>query len=142
MAVDRVSTAPVLRHHTTLLVGLACYLLGYAFHSYAHIAMMMAQTPPATIVAGSLGWLFAVVALVGVARGHRLAPHAVALLGLLTAAGLIVVHVPPDWGPFSDPLRSGTMPLVWYSFAAGLAGSLIAAATALRVLAEGRGQRP
>jgi hypothetical protein len=132
------SAAHVLRDRNILLAGLSCYLLGYGFHSYVHMAFMMSQTPVPTVVGGSLDWLIAVVVTIGVIRGHRFAPIAVALLTLLTLVGLVAVHVPPRWGPFSEPLRSNTMPMMWYSFAAALAGSLIAVCVGLRVAASNR----
>jgi hypothetical protein len=52
---------------------------------------------------GVVALVSALVMLVLAARRHPLAPAAAVTVGFGNLIGLAVVHIVPDWGPFSDP---------------------------------------
>ena len=74
---------------------------------------------------GLLGTLGVFVSLALVARGHRRAREVAGIVGLLTAAGFVAVHLAPHWSMFSDPypdrrLDAGS----WIEMLAGLTAGL------------------
>ncbi|MFI6169093.1 hypothetical protein ACIBCN_20105 [Nocardia sp. NPDC051052] len=114
------------RRKRLLFIGILGYLFGYGAHSVEHCVSLMNVTPVPTIIAGSLAWVLFVLVVVAVRRGHRLAAQAEVFLGAVTLAGLLAVHLLPDWGPFSMPwVNSSTTIVMWLSLVAAAIGFVV-----------------
>lgn len=126
-----------------LLIGWSAYIVGFILHSIAHI-YMWSHTPVAVLIMGALADVVGIGILIIILRRHPLAANALALFGAAVAIGLILIHIPVYWGPFSQPWHFGEMALpYWLSLAAAVAGGLTASAIGLYVgrLTSNRSQR-
>lgn len=116
------------------LVTAAAGLLALALlHDLDH--MRQGRSLPAALVAiGTLGTLGAFGLLVATLRGRDDSVHRLAAgFGLMTALGLVVIHVLPNWSPISDPYGSaGVDWLSWISLGAFISGGIALAWVAYR----------
>jgi hypothetical protein len=120
--------------NATLAVLLAIHIADHALRQPADEQLSLAGSLP-----GLLGAAAVLASLGLVAQGRRHAPQIAGSLGLLTAAGFVVVHLAPHWSMFSDPyadrhLDSGS----WIQMLTALAGGVWLAYEGWR-LAAGRG---
>ncbi len=129
------STAPEAeRAWRAMRVGSLLFVLGYIPHFIDHFARGISQTPSAVLLAGSLGTIPAVIAIMLVLKRQAAAPLLAFVTGVLFAIAYPAVHVPPKWGPFSEPLRGVGTAWDWMSVAASTVGSLALALAAVYVL--------
>jgi Family of unknown function (DUF6518) len=128
---DLYSAAQLRREDRLLKVSALIYLAGFMFHGTGH---EINRTSAQTRWTGWVLLLAAVVVVVMLFRNHRQAPLLVLAVSALTALGLASVHIPPSWGPLSEPWRQGIEPVWWASLAVAIAGSVGAGAAAAYVL--------
>jgi uncharacterized membrane protein YedE/YeeE len=64
---------------------------------------------------GAVALITAIASLVLAARAHRLAPAAAVVVGFGNVVGIVLVHVAPHWGRFSDPYAAAHVD--WLSWA-------------------------
>ncbi len=78
----------------------------------------MDVVPPAVMVAGMIQIALAVITITLVFLGSRWAPHAAAVVGLVSAAGFTVAHLLPTWGFFSDSFINAppAARVTWFSW--------------------------
>jgi len=72
-------------------------------HTLDHTFRQAAQVPAEAALAGSVGFVAAVGALLLALMGNRWAAALTGLVGLATAAGFVAIHVFPEWSVFSQP---------------------------------------
>ncbi len=82
----------------TSVVFLAAVLVHGADHVRRGVDVVTTQV----LVAGTVQFVLAVVAVALVFRGHRLAPVAAIAVGFASAVGFAAAHLLPHWGAFSD----------------------------------------
>ena len=63
---------------------------------------------------GAIALVAALVSLVLAIREHSLAPAAAVVVGFGNVVGVVLVHVAPHWGPFSDPYAAAHVD--WFSW--------------------------
>ncbi len=63
---------------------------------------------------GAIALVAALVSLVLAIREHWLAPAAAVVVGFGNVVGVVLVHVAPHWGPFSDPYAAAHVD--WFSW--------------------------
>jgi hypothetical protein len=80
----------------------AVFLVALLVHAADHLRRGFDVLSPTVFWAGNFQLVAAVVTLVLVFRGHRLAPAAAAAVGFASAIGFTVAHVLPHWSTFSD----------------------------------------
>lgn len=93
----RSGRGPMLIATLTLLLA----LLG--IHALDHTLRQSAPVPAEASTLGTLGFVVAAAALVLALAGSRWAWPLTTLVAFGTFAGFLLVHVAPDWGPFSQP---------------------------------------
>jgi hypothetical protein len=94
-------------------------------------------------LAGVAGWIALALLLVLIARGHRLAAPYAAAVGVSVAAGFLLVHVAPDWSPFSDPYSAfGAGALSWALVVVPVLAALNLVARAVRARSRTRRSPP
>ncbi|MGE2714414.1 hypothetical protein ACQI4L_10185 [Mycolicibacterium litorale] len=89
-----------------------------ALHGADHLRRGMDVIPPAVMVAGMIQIALAVITITLVFLGSRWAPHAAAVVGLVSAAGFTVAHLLPTWGFFSDSFINAppAARVTWFSW--------------------------
>jgi len=93
-----------------------------------------APTSPAQTIPGLLGAVIVLGSLALTARLDPRAPIVAAVVGALSAAGFVAVHVLPRWSVFSDPYASRHLDAVsWTSMLVTLFAGLLLSAVALSV---------
>lgn len=104
---------------TRTLVWLDLALLALlTLHSLDHQLRHAAATPAVVGAIGTLEFLAVLTALWLAVRHHRYARRATALAGFAVAGAFAAVHLPPDWGPLSQPYAdSGVDALSWADLA-------------------------
>jgi hypothetical protein len=116
-----------------LTLGWYALVVGYLSHCVAHL-YMWDETPVAVRAGGTTAIVLAVGVRMLIDRGNPAAALALTVLGAALALGLLAVHLPPYWGPFSQPWRSDVGLACWLTFAAAVAGGFVASATASQVV--------
>jgi hypothetical protein len=114
-----------------LRIGAGFFVLGYLAHFADHLARGLSLTPIAVLVAGSVGAIPGVLSVVLVLRRDPVAPLLACVTGALFAVGFLAVHLPPKWGPLSEPFRSGVTFFDWLSLVLGAGGGLALAFAAV-----------
>ena len=105
------------------------FVLGSASHNVDHWRLGIQNTPSPVIRAGYVVMALSALAVVLCLLGHRHAPPLAVAAGFAVALGFGSVHLPPDWGPFSMPFRTGTDAASWITASAAiLSGALFGAA--------------
>lgn len=87
-----------------LLVVGALFVLAVVIHNGDHVRRGADSLDAGVFWLGTAAIALEVGLVVLVYQRHRLAPLAAAVAGLTLAAGYVLVHFLPEWGPFSDPL--------------------------------------
>ena len=109
-----------------LIVGLL------AIHTLDHALRQDAVVPAAGQALGLFGMLAALGSLALAARAGRLAPLVTGVVGMGTAAGFVVVHLLPDWGPFSQPYHGlGVDAASWLAMLLPMVGAALVGAAGL-----------
>lgn len=121
------------RARNDMLVGAAILnLAGQAIHYADHVRLGIGLTPGAVLAAGGVAAVAGVLMLLLARAGHPQAPLAALALGPPAALGFAAVHLPAEWGAFSQPYGAGTDLLSWLSVAIAIAcASALAAAGAV-----------
>jgi hypothetical protein len=110
--------------HKALRVTAYLYFAGYAIHSVDHLARGIDKTPSAVRLAGLAAFAASIVVVALVVRRHRSAASLAIVAGFGTALGVAAVHVPPEWGAFSQPFRDNVTALDWASVAVNVITAL------------------
>lgn len=123
-----------LRLANTVLLGLL--LLHTMDHTYRQTDV---DVPGGATLLGAIG-IIAVIVAAGLAFSNsRFAPEATAIVGFGVAIGFVLVHVVPEWGPFSQPYSDiGADSVSW----AGVIVTVVVAAWVGTVGVLSRGARP
>ncbi|MEU8894925.1 hypothetical protein [Nocardia sp. NPDC048505] len=88
---------------TELRWATAIFAVALLVHGADHLRRGMDTISSTVMVLGTVQFVAAALTIALVLRGHRWAPTAAVLIGFVSAAGFILVHLFPDWfGPFSD----------------------------------------
>ena len=92
------------------------------------------ELPGSSSIVGAIGFTIVAVSALLSLRRSSLAPDAAALTGVLTATGLVAVHLLPSWWTWvSDPYWDFDMGFVsWLSLIALLVSSVYLTAVGLR----------
>lgn len=116
-----------------LAILLVAHVADHAFRQSPHEQLSTIGSLP-----GLLGAVAVFVSLGLVAFGYRHAPVIAGTIGLLTAVGFVAVHLVPHWSLFSDPYEDRYLDVwSWIEMLAALAGGLLVAFAALRVMGDG-----
>ena len=93
-----------------LTTSAVVYVAGLSLHLADHVRRGVDVLTGPVLIAGYISTVAGVVTVALVFARHRMAALAAALIGLPVAVGVAIVHIPPDWGAFSDPFigSSGT----------------------------------
>jgi hypothetical protein len=96
------------------------FLVALLVHAADHLRRGFDVLTPTVFWAGNFQLVAAVITLVLVFRGHRLAPAAAAIVGLASAVGFTAAHVLPHWSTFSDSftgseVASGVTAFSWFA---------------------------
>ena len=87
-----------------MLIAVLAMLLGLLIvHALDHSLRQSAPVPTEASTLGTLGFVVTGAALVLAVLGSRWAWPLTTLVAFGTFAGFLLVHVAPDWGPFSQP---------------------------------------
>ncbi len=87
-----------------MLIAVLVMLLGLmVIHALDHTLRQSAPVPTEASTLGTLGIVVTGAALVLAVFGSRWAWPLTTLVAFGTFAGFLLVHVAPDWGPFSQP---------------------------------------
>ena len=97
-----------LRGAAWLLIG------GFVLHNADHARRGLDVVDEGIVWAGTLLLVLAAIALTLVFTGHERAPLAAAILGPTIVVGVAAAHLPPEWGPLSDPLITGDAGIVTF----------------------------
>jgi len=98
----------------------AVFLVALLVHAADHLRRGFDVLTPTVFWAGNLQLVAAVVTLVLVFRGHRLAPAAATAVGFGSAIGFTAAHVLPHWSTFSDSstgsdVAAGVTAFSWFA---------------------------
>jgi hypothetical protein len=108
-----------------MLIAALAMLLGLlVIHALDHSLRQSAPVPTEASTLGTVGFVATGAALVLAIMGSRWAWPLTALVALGTFAGFLLVHVAPDWGPFSQPYED--IPVDALSWIAMLVPALVA----------------
>lgn len=116
-----------------LKLGWYTLTIGYLSHCVAHL-YMWDETPVAVRAGGTTAIILAVGVRLLIGRENPASALALMVFGAALAIGLLVVHLPPYWGPFSQPWRSDVTLACWLTLGAAVAGGFVASATASHVV--------
>ena len=87
-----------------MLIAVLAMLLGLLIvHALDHSVRQSSPVPAEASTLGTIGFVVTGAALVLAVIGSRWAWPLTALVAFGTFAGFLLVHVAPDWGPFSQP---------------------------------------
>jgi hypothetical protein len=121
------------------------FLAGVVVHGVDHLRRGTGAVTTYVLVAGTVQFVLASLAVVLVFRRDHRAPIAALAVGLPGALGFAAVHLLPYWGPVSDSFVGahagpGVTAFSWVTALLEIAGDL-AFATAGLVILQGRGGR-
>ena len=98
----------------TSLKGAAwLFAASWCVHTADHARRGLAASPEAVTWAGTLVALLAAVAITLILTGHAVAPMVAAVVFPSIAVGVSLSHLPPSWGPLSDPILVESATDVW-----------------------------
>jgi hypothetical protein len=120
----------------------AIFLVALLVHAADHLRRGFGILTPEVFWAGNFQLLMAIVTLVLVSRGHRLAPIAAVAIGFPSALGFIGAHLLPHWSAFSDSFTgSAVAPHVtafsWFAALLEIGADLAFGMAGLRALRRG-----
>jgi hypothetical protein len=84
--------------------GAALFIASWFIHSADHARRGLDASPEGVIWAGTSVAMLACVAITLILTGHGAAPMVAAAVFPSIAIGVTASHLPPDWGPLSDPI--------------------------------------
>ena len=120
-----------------MLVAALAMLFGLlVIHALDHSLRQSTPVPTEASTLGTVGFVATAIALVLAVIGSRWAWPATALVAFGTFVGFLLVHVAPDWGPFSQPYED--IPVDALSWIAMLVPALVALAVGVYALSAGR----
>lgn len=116
-----------------LVLAAGSLLVLTVLHDLDHVRQGR-SLPMALNAIGALGTLGAVVLLLWtLRRSDAIVRRVAGAFGILTALGLVVIHVLPHWSAISDPYgEAGVDWLSWISLAAFISGGVALATVAYR----------
>lgn len=108
------------------------FAIGFGIHGVDHVIRGFKPVPVAVIVGGTVQTVLVIVTVALVYLGHRLAPAAAILTGLVSALGFSAAHLLPTWGGgyFSDSfvtpvVNSGVSWFSWVTVFAEIGTALV-----------------
>jgi hypothetical protein len=123
-------------------------VLAYLLHTADHLHRGLGEESAAIIGTGTLQALLLAGAVALVAVGHRRAPLAALIVGVLNAAGFLLQHLLPGWfGPLSDsylhaPPSHAVSGFSWFTAVFDIVAALCFAAVGAAALRTPRFARP
>lgn len=106
------------------------YAAAFLLHTGDHLRRGVDAVTPEVFWAGMVASVVAMVAIVLVLSGHRLAPQIAVMAGFPLALGYAAVHLAPRWSAFSDPFPGGGVDAVsWAAALIEIAGAFALGAT-------------
>ena len=116
-----------------LLIAVLVMLFGLlVIHALDHTLRQSAPVPTEASTLGTIGFVVTGAALVLAVFGSRWAWPLTTLIAFGTFAGFVLVHVVPDWGPFSQPYSD--IPVDALSWVAMIVPALAALAVGIYAL--------
>lgn len=122
-----------------LIAVLGLLLSMLVIHALDHSLRQSAPVPTEASTLGTIGFVATAVALVLAIVGSRWAWAATALVAFGTFLGFLLVHVAPDWGPFSQPYED--IPVDALSWIAMLVPALVALGVGVYALRTSTGRK-
>ena len=115
------------------------FLVALLMHAADHLRRGFGILTPEVFWSGNFQLAMAIVTLVLVFTGHRLAPIAAIAVGFPSALGFVAAHLLPHWGAFSDSFTgSAVAPHVtafsWFAALFEIAADLAFGAVGIYVL--------
>lgn len=80
------------------------FVATWCVHTADHARRGIDASPEGVVWAGTFVGLLAAVAITLILTGHAVAPIVAAAVFPSIALGVALSHLPPDWGPLSDPI--------------------------------------
>jgi hypothetical protein len=117
-----------------LTLANVAFVAAVALHAADHVRQGRALAP-AVLAGGTALIVLAIASLALTLRGHRSAPLAATLVGLIAAVGVTSSHLAPYWGPLSDPYADQSLDRwSWAAVLAEIATALLFAAAGAATL--------
>ncbi|WP_345494292.1 hypothetical protein [Nocardia callitridis] len=116
-------------------------------HGADHLRRGMNTVSSTVMTLGTIQMILALATIVLVFLGHRAAPLAAIVIGFVSAAGFILVHLFPDWfGPLSDsfinpPESAKVNGFSWFAALFEIAADVIIGVAGLRAYRTQAGTR-
>lgn len=126
-------TPPKLDPYEILTFASIIYLSGYFSHFIDHLAIGLWRTPTGVLIGGSLDGIGGVVSLLLARRRNPLAAPMAVAVGFPGAIGIAAVHIPPYWGPFSEPFTNASA-ASWATVACAMLGGVVLGCAGVYVL--------
>ena len=128
------------RAYRWLLLSSAIYVLGLVLHTVDHVRRGVSVVTGPVLGAGAVSTIAGIVIVWLIVAHYRNAPMLAAVFGLTTAIGVLIVHVPPKWGWFSDPFigsrATGVTAFSWSVVLLEVVGLLAMGISGIAVLRE------
>ena len=128
------------RAYRWLLLSSAIYVLGLVLHTADHVRRGVGVITGPVLGAGTVSTIAGIVIVWLIVARNRNAPMLAAVFGLTTAIGVLIVHVPPKWGWFSDPFlgsrATGVTAFSWFVVLLEVVGLLAMGISGIAVLRE------
>jgi len=128
------------RAYRWLLWSSAIYVVGLVSHTADHVRRGISVLTGPVLGAGTLSTIAGIVIVWLIVARNRKAPFLAAIFGPTTAIGVVIVHVPPHWGVFSDPFigstGTGVTAFSWIVVFLEVAGLLAMGISGIAVLRE------
>lgn len=80
------------------------FIASWCVHTADHARRGLDASPEGVFWAGTFVALLAAVAVTLILSGHGVAPVVAAAVFPAIAFGVVASHLPPEWGPLSDPI--------------------------------------
>lgn len=93
--------------------GAWLFVAGWCVHSADHARRGLDASPEPVIWSGTFVALLACVAVTLILTGHAAAPMVAAVVFPSVAFGVTASHLPPEWGPLSDPIIVDSNTDIW-----------------------------
>ncbi|MFI6997110.1 hypothetical protein [Nocardia sp. NPDC050175] len=121
----------------------ALFAVALLVHGLDHLRRGMDSISSTVMVLGTVQSILAVVTIVLVFTGHRMAAVAAVAIGFASAAGFTLVHLFPDWfGPLSDsfinpPASANVNGFSWFAAIFEIIADLLIGTAGLRARRAG-----
>lgn len=114
-------------------------IAGFGVHNLDHARRGLSVVDEGIVWAGTFLMVGTAVVLTLVFTGHDRAPLAATMIGPAIAVGVSASHLPPEWGPLSDPLLvAGASPVSLIAAGIEVAAGAVFGLVGWRILRENR----